>query len=132
MPWSAPKRCPGANGLSCSTNRLIPNSKPRCPLCERLYQRGRDLRRPTYRSAHEIERRHRAVLAHVAVYGWTCLGDLYHQAHATIDLTADHVPSVAEQVAAGVRPEVAEAGPLTVVCRSRNSQRGGQIRHALE
>jgi len=80
------------------------------------------------RSTHERERRKGAVAAHVEVYGWICLGDAYHHAHATRDLTADHVPSVAEQIVAGVAPEVAEAGPLTVTCRRGNSGGGGRIR----
>src|SRR6266498_620290 len=136
MPMAAPKRCPGANGNPCSTNRLIPNRLPRCPQCQRLFRQANQIRqmqrRPTMRSAFEIERRKGTVDAHVAVYGWVCLGDEYHQAHATRDLTADHVPSVAEQVAAGVAPEVAEAGPLTVTCQHRNSNSGDRIKQNLK
>jgi hypothetical protein len=136
MPLAAPKRCPGARGIPCPGQQLIPARWPRCPACQlrwrRLDDAEQNTRRPTYRSQAEIERRRRAVAAHVALYGWVCLGDAVHPAHRTCSLTADHVPSVAEQVARGVLAEVAEAGPLKVACQRRNSQRGGQVAREQE
>lgn len=127
MPVDAPKRCPGYGGFPCPHRRKIPSELPRCAECKRLWQRLKDRaqnqRRPTYRNPEQVKRRHDAVKAHVQLFGWICFGDEYHPAHRTRDLTADHVPSVAEQVAAGIPVAVAEAGPLKVMCRRRNSQR---------
>lgn len=70
---------------------------------------------PRNRSHAEADRRRAAVQAHVAEFGWRCLGDADHEAHATTDLTADHVVP---------RVEGGENGPLVVRCRSSNSRRG--------
>jgi len=66
----------------------------------------------------ERVRRAAVVAAHRAMHGDVCPGWL-RPAHASSDLTADHVVPVA---AGG-----AEAGPLQVICRSCNSAKRDTI-----
>lgn len=90
--------------LACGT--LSPT--PRCPACTR---QQRSIYGGTWRATSRA-----AITAHVQRHGWMCLGDQHHAAHATTDLTTDHVT-------AGTL-----AGGLAVMCRASNTakaKRGG-------
>lgn len=94
----------------------------RCQDCRGDRQRTKDARRPERRSYAEQQRRRQVVAEHVAAYGWLCPGapDLRHDPHPSRDLTADHIGPVAQ---GGT-----EDGPLRVLCRSKNSERGATAR----
>lgn len=66
----------------------------------------------------ERKRMGAAVAAHKREHGDWCFGDEEHDAHATSDLTADHVVPV---VLGGM------GGPLVVRCRSSNSRDGARL-----
>lgn len=105
--------CLGTPGRPC--NRLV--DARRCPECATGYERGRTqvarVRRPY--TSEERARRAAAVARHVEVHGWWCPG-WGVPPHASQDLTADHVVSVA----AGGR----EDGELAVLCRPCNGRKG--------
>lgn len=101
--------------------RLTPKSP--CTRCQRYqnreHTRSKRQRRPY--TAAERDRRAAVVAAHRATYGDWCPGvpSLGRDAHASSDLTADHVHAVG---AGG-----SEAGPLEVLCRPCNSAKGFSI-----
>lgn len=112
-----------APGTRCPTRATI-TAGTRCPRCAPAAQHRKDQRRPLRRTAAETSRRRQAVDQHVATYGWWCPGHppSGHQPHPSTDLTAHHVVSIPDALAAGLTYEQAEAGPLAVLCRSENSR----------
>lgn len=74
---------------------------PRCRACT-------NNRRAIYRGGWPAISRN-AIAAHVQLHGWRCLGDRWHPAHESHDLTTDHV----------VRGSL--AGGVQVMCRAANS-----------
>jgi len=94
--------------------------KPRCVDCERDYQRAKRARRPDlYADAAERRRRAHVVTEWRIMMGDFCPGWLGQPAHASADLTADHV----KEVAAGGKP----GGRLVVRCRSCNAARSAHL-----
>lgn len=87
----------------------------RCPRCQTTKNRERKPR-PTNltRTTDERKRRAAAVAQHRAAYGDWCPGWLIPP-HASADLTADHVVSIA----AGGDPN----GQLQVLCRACNGRK---------
>jgi hypothetical protein len=98
--------------------RLTPNT--RCPEHTRARQQAKDDRRPTRRTYAEQQRRRQQVEA-VPWCQWPGCG-------ATTDLTAGHLVDVAAADGAGVPVGIAEAGPLTTLCRHHNSSSGATVR----
>lgn len=93
----------------------------RCPTCSRARQRGTQQAKRTRRPAAgraETQRRADTVAAHRATHGDWCPG-WRRPPHPSTDLTADHVTEVALGGA--------EAGPLTVLCRTCNSRKGATL-----
>jgi 5-methylcytosine-specific restriction enzyme A len=92
----------------------------RCPRCQAVVDRRKAQRRPDlHNDRAERRRRQQAVADHRAIVGDWCPGWAGRPAHATADLTADHV----REVAAGGRM----AGKLVVRCRSCNSAKAAAI-----
>jgi 5-methylcytosine-specific restriction protein A len=92
----------------------------RCPRCQAHVDRRKAARRPDlHNDRAERRRREQAVADHRAIVGDWCPGWAGRPAHATADLTADHV----REVAAGGRM----AGRLVVRCRSCNSAKAAAI-----
>lgn len=90
----------------------------RCSKCEAERERNRKPRPTnTTRTSSERTRRAAAVRAHVHRYGYWCPG-WQRPAHATPDLTADHITPIA----AGGQPD----GELQVLCRSCNGRKAAR------
>src|SRR5438034_4395278 len=95
----------------------------RCPRHERATRRARELRRgtPAQRGYGgdwpQLSRE--AISQHVELYGWTCLGDAEHAAHASRDLTADHLVPLMHGGSTVVG---------AVICRASNSSHGARLR----
>jgi hypothetical protein len=106
----------------------------RCPACQRALERRKRQARPGYSYAERL-RRARLVEQHIAAYGLVCPGCPYNQGRPhpvdprTNPLTADHVTPVADAIRAGIPADVAEAGPLRVMCRKGNSARVNKGKH---
>jgi hypothetical protein len=92
--------------------------KPRCAEHQRARQQAKDAARPTRRSHAEQQRRRQQV----ADQPWCAV------CGTTTDLTAGHLVDVATADGAGVPVGIAEAGPLTTLCRHHNSQAGATVR----
>lgn len=94
----------------------------RCADHAAAVERGRTQAKRERRPYTNVERQRRAaaVSAHRAEFGDWCPG-WGVPAHASIDLTADHV----DPVAAGGD----EDGPLAVLCRTCNGRKGKGARH---
>lgn len=86
----------------------------RCARCGGVHPRGRKCRRFVYPYA-EKQRMAAAVYAHRRVHGDWCPG-FRVPAHASADLTADHVVN---------RNRGGIGGPLRVLCRACNARRKG-------
>jgi hypothetical protein len=115
-------------GVACPTRALT--RTPRCPACTTTAQHAKDQRRPQRRTARETTRRRDTITAHVTLHGWRCPGSQWcGPAHPSVDLTADHIVDIPTAMAQGQTYEQAEAGPLTVLCRSANSARSANTRH---
>ena len=87
-----------------------------CARCAPAVEKRRHNR--AYDSGEWRQRRAEAIGAHVARYGWVCLGDEVHGPHETQDLTADHPVALANL---GTHDQ-----DLAVMCRSANSRKGAR------
>ena len=87
-----------------------------CTACAPAVEKRRHNR--AYDSGEWRRRRGEAITAHVARYGWVCLGDDVHGAHQTRDLTADHPIALA---VGGTHDQ-----ELAVMCRPANSRKGAR------
>src|SRR5262245_56863701 len=103
--------CPGCSKLT--TNRGL------CDQCTREREQRRNQRRRQggHTSPEWQALSHATLRDWRAIHGDWCPGDQHHEAHATADLTVDHVVPVSQGGG------LLDRANLRVVCRSYNSKR---------
>jgi hypothetical protein len=100
--------------------RNVIRGRTYCHEHQRIKEQAKRGRRPDlHNDAHERERRRRVVADHRAIVGDWCPGWERKPAHASADLTADHI----KEVGRGGSPY----GDLVVRCRGCNAARSSAI-----